>query len=307
MIMKRVLLISFICCISRIVSAQQVPLYTQYMLNDFVFNPAITGTSDYYQAKSDNRYQWVGITDAPRTYILSVYGPHRTKDMGFGGYVFNDVTGPTSRTGAYGAYAYNVRLKEDLRLSMGLSVGLLQFKIDGSKVILHDEGDPSFGHEMYIDYVPDANMGLYLYASNYYFGFSASQLINNKIGFNELQSLGINKLKSHFMVHGGYTYAINDDFDLSPSLMVKYVSPAPVQFDLGLKCVYQKTVWAGFSYRTKDAFSFLLGYNHEEQLFFGYSYDVTFTNIKKYSSGTHELLIGARFNKIRLSKSRSKI
>lgn len=306
MIMKKIFVIIGIISFGAI-SAQQVPLYTQYMLNDFVFNPAITGTDDYYQAKSDNRYQWVGITDAPRSYILSVYGPHRTKDMGFGGYVFNDVTGPTSRTGAYGSYAYNIRIKEDLRLSLGLSMGLLQFKIDGSKVILHDEGDPSFGHNMYIDYLPDANLGTYLYASNYYFGMAASQLLNNKVGFSDLEALGLNKLKSHFMIHGGYLYAIGSNIDIEPSLMIKYVAPAPVQFDFGLRAAWQKRVWAGFSYRTKDAASILLGYNHEELLFFGYSYDFTLTNIKKYSSGTHELMIGARFNKIRQSKSRSKI
>lgn len=306
MSMKKFIVILGIISVG-VVSAQQVPLYTQYMLNDFVFNPAITGTSDYYQAKSNNRYQWVGITDAPRTYILSVYGPHRMYDMGFGGCVFNDVTGPTSRTGAYGSYAYNIRLKDDKRLSMGLSVGLLQFKIDGSKVVLHDDGDPSFGKDMYIDYIPDANFGTYLYAEKFYFGFAALQLFNNRVSFKEVDALGVNKLKSHFMAHGGYTYSINQDFDVEPNLMVKYVGPAPVQVDLGVRALWRKTVWAGMGYRTKDAMSVIVGYNHEEQLFFGYSYDFTLTNIKKYSSGTHELMIGARFNKIRQSKSRSKI
>jgi len=305
--MKKIIVITGIVLICSAIKAQQVPLYTQYMFNDFVFNPAITGTVDYYQAKSNNRYQWLGITDAPRTYILSVYGPHKTRDMGFGGYVFNDVTGPTSRTGVYGAYAYSVKLNDDIKLSMGLSLGLLQFKIDGSKVILHDEGDPSFGHSLYIDYVPDASAGVYMYSEKYYFGMSASQLINNKISFSDVEALGINKLKSHFMAHGGYKFAIGDNFEIEPNLMVKYVNPAPVQLDIGVRGIYQKMVWAGFGYRTKDACSILVGYNHKELLFFGYSYDITLTNIKKYSSGTHELLVGARFNKIRQSKSQSKI
>lgn len=306
MIMRKIFVIFALVAFGT-VQAQQVPLYTQYMLNDYAFNPALTGTSDYYQAKSNNRYQWVGITDAPRTYVLSVYGPHRTYDMGFGGCVFNDVTGPTSRTGAYGSYAYNIRIKDDKRLSMGLSMGLLQFKIDGSKVILHDDGDPSFGQEMYIDYIPDASFGTYLYAEKFYFGIAAQQLFNNRVSFKELDALGVNKLKSHFMAHGGYTFKVHPDWDVEPMLMIKYVKPAPIQFDMGVRGVWRKTVWAGMGYRTKDAMSILIGYNHEEQLFFGYSYDITMTNIKKYSSGTHELMIGARFNKIRMSKSRSKI
>jgi type IX secretion system PorP/SprF family membrane protein len=110
-------------------TAQQMPQYTQYILNDFALNPAIAGTQDYYQVKSNYRSQWTGIVDAPVTYILSVYGPHKSKDMGFGALVFNDVTGPTSRAGLYLSYAYNIKIKNDIRLSLGLSAGLLQFKI----------------------------------------------------------------------------------------------------------------------------------------------------------------------------------
>jgi len=303
--LQLIIYIFLIMCLSG--HSQQLPLYTQYMMNDFVFNPAITGTQDYYQAKSNNRYQWVGITDAPRTYILSVYGPDRMKDMGFGGIVFNDVTGPTSRTGAYGSYAYNIRIQDDIRLSMGLSAGLLQFKIDGSKVVLYDDGDPSFGGEMYSKYMPDATFGSYIYASDFHFGLSISQLFANNVNFNDLESYGVNKLKNHFMIHGGYTYKLNHEIDIEPFMMIKYVSPAPLQIDFSVRAVYQKNAWAGLAWRTKDAISLLVGYNHEEQLFFGYSYDITLTNLRKYSSGTHELMIGARFNKIRQSKARAKI
>lgn len=293
--------------IGNIVFSQQVPLYSQYMLNDYVFNPAIAGTKDYYQAKSNNRYQWVGITDAPRTYVLSVCGPHRKLDMGFGGYIFNDVTGPTSRTGLYGSYAYNVRIKDDLRFSSGLSLGLLQYKIDGSKIILHDVDDQTLANGLYVDYLPDANLGLYLYSTKYTFGISANQLFNNNIKFSETEQLGINRIKSHFMVNGSYLLDINNDFQIEPSLMLKFVSPAPIQVDINARVIYKKMAWLGFSWRTKDALAVMIGYNYQDQLLFGYSYDITTTTLKKYSSGTHELMIGVRFNKIKQSKWRAKI
>ncbi len=287
--------------------SQQLPLYSQYMFNDYVFNPAVAGTKDYYLAKSNNRYQWVGINDAPRTYILSVYGPHKTKDMGFGGFVFNDVTGPTSRTGLYGSYAYNVRIKDDIRFSSGLSLGILQYKIDGSKIILHDAGDQALSDGMYVDYMPDANLGLYIYSKKYSFGIAANQLFNNNIKFKEVDQLGINKIKSHIMLNGSYLFDINDDFEAEPSLMLKFVSPAPIQFDLNARVIYKKMVWLGFSWRTKDAFSIMVGYNFKEQLMFGYSYDITTTTLKNYSSGTHELMLGVRFNKIKQDRWRAKI
>jgi len=287
--------------------AQQTPMYTQYMLNDFAYNPAIAGTKEYYQAKSNNRYQWIGITDAPRTYVLSVYGPHRKLDMGFGGLVFNDVTGPTSRLGVYGSYAYNVRIKDDLRFSSGLSIGLLQYKVDGSKITLHDEGDPSLGNNMYVDYLPDATMGIYFYATKYSIGLSVAQLFSSNVKFNELEQLGLNRLKRHMMLHGSYVFNINEDFSVEPMLMLKFVAPAPIQADINARVIYRNMVWAGFGYRTKDAASILVGYNYQDQLIFGYSYDMTFTDLRKYSSGTHELMIGARFNKIKQSKWRAKI
>ncbi len=287
--------------------AQQTPMYTQYMLNDFAYNPAIAGTKEYYQAKSNNRYQWIGITDAPRTYVLSVYGPHRKLDMGFGGLVFNDVTGPTSRLGVYGSYAYNVRIKDDLRFSSGLSIGLLQYKVDGSKITLHDEGDPSLGNNMYVDYLPDATMGIYFYATKYSIGLSVAQLFSSNVKFNELEQLGLNRLKRHMMLHGSYVFNINEDFSVEPMLMLKFVAPAPIQADINARVIYRDMIWAGFGYRTKDAASILVGYNYQDQLIFGYSYDMTFTDLRKYSSGTHELMIGARFNKIKQSKWRAKI
>ncbi|NSW45754.1 MAG: type IX secretion system membrane protein PorP/SprF [Bacteroidales bacterium] len=303
----RVLIIAIMLLAFNELLAQQTPMYTQYMLNDFAYNPAIAGTKEYYQAKSNNRYQWIGITDAPRTYILSVYGPHRKFDMGFGGMVFNDVTGPTSRLGVYGSYAYNVRIKDDLRFSSGLSLGLLQYKVDGSKITLHDEGDPSLGSNMYTDYMPDASMGIYFYAMKYAVGISVAQLFSSNIKFKELEQLGINKLKRHIMLHGSYIFDINDDFSVEPMLMLKFVAPAPIQADINARVIYRNMVWAGLGYRTKDAASILVGYNYQDQLIFGYSYDITFTDLRKYSSGTHELMIGARFNKIKQSRWRAKV
>ena len=80
-------------------SAQQLPVFTQYIFNKYVFNPAVTGTEDNFSATANYRYQWQGITDAPRTYILSLHGPHKFKNFGLGGALYTDVTGPTSKTG----------------------------------------------------------------------------------------------------------------------------------------------------------------------------------------------------------------
>lgn len=287
--------------------AQQTPMYTQYMLNDFAYNPAIAGTKEYYQAKSNNRYQWIGITDAPRTYVLSVFGPHRKYDMGYGGLLINDITGPTSKLGIYGSYAYNVKIKDGLRFSSGLSLGLLQYKIDGNKITLHDEGDVSMAHEMYVAYIPDATMGIYFYSNKYSAGIAVNQLFGTKVDFKNLEEQELNRLKQHITFHGSYLYEINNDFSIEPFLLIKFVSPAPIQFDINARVIYRNMFWGGIGFRTKDAASILIGYNYQDQLIFGYSYDLTFSDLRKYSSGTHELMIGAKFNKIKENRWRAKL
>ena len=81
--------------------------------------------------------------------------------------------------------------------------------------------------------------------------------------------------------------------------MLKGTFPKALQFDINTRVIYQKMVWLGLSYRTGDAMSVLLGYTHEERIYIGYSYDITLSDLQKYNTGTHEIMIGYRFNDIR--------
>jgi len=280
------------------VFGQQVPHYTQFMFNGYAINPAIACTHNYYQIRMNGRFQWAGITDPPQTNSLSVYGPHATKDMGFGGHLYTDVTGPTSRTGIYGSYAYNLILNDLMRLSMGLSFGMVQNKIDGTSITVFDPNDPALLNSSASAFVPDATFGLFLYSPDFHVGFSVSQLFNNKLNFYDTQ-IGINRLKSHFYLTGGYKYRINYDFAIEPSIIIKGTVPVPIQVDFNVRGIYQEMVWLGLSIRSQDAFSFLLGYMHQNKFIFGYSYDISISDIRKFNSGSHEILLGMRFNAIK--------
>ncbi|MBN2669525.1 MAG: type IX secretion system membrane protein PorP/SprF [Bacteroidales bacterium] len=285
--------------------AQQIPHFSQFWFNEYLLNPAFAGTKPYYQAKSNNRYQWVGVDDSPKTFILSGFGPERKKDMGYGAQVFSDVTGPTSRLGFYGSYAYNLRIKDDIRISMGLSLGLLQFKIDGSQIIWHDQGD-LYGDAVYVEYLPDADFGTMVYAENWHGGIVAKQLFNYKLKFNDVDALGFNRLKTHFIAHGAYRYDFNDDWSAEAFAQIKMMLPAPIQLDLGARAIWKKMAWAGLSWRTMDAVSIMIGYEYEEQISFGYSYDITTSKLNQATTGTHEIMIGFKFSKIKKSSEKSK-
>lgn len=279
-------------------AAQQSPHFTQYMFNDFVINPALAGTKDYYQISSNHRFQWVGLADPPLTNTLSINGPHGKLPMGFGGYIYNDVTGPTSRTGITGAYAYNIEINRDIRISGGISIGLMQYKLDGAQLTVKDNSDLAIQPVVYNAYVPDAGIGFYAYADEWYAGFSVSQLFNNKLNLLE-EPIGINKLKSHFYLTGGYKYEINRDFTAEPSIIIKGTAPKAYQFDLTARVIWQEMAWGGISYRMKDAISILMGYIYDEQFYFGYAYDIGTSGLRKFNSGTHEIMIGYKFNDIK--------
>jgi type IX secretion system PorP/SprF family membrane protein len=297
--MKKLLNILFLLILMvQGILAQQSPHFTQYMFNDFVLNPAVAGTNDYYQIRSNHRFQWIGMTDPPHTNTLSIYGPHSRLPMGFGGYFYNDVTGPTSRTGITGSYAYHITLSEGMYLSGGLSFGLMQYKFDGTQINIKDKSDLALQSVVNSSYMPDAGVGFYFYTEQYYAGFSASQLLNNRIKVYDVKS-DLNRLKSHFYLTGGYKYELNDDIIIEPSTIIKVTARRAFQFDLTARAIYKESYWGGLSFRMKDAVSVLLGYSYQNKFSFGYAYDMGINGLRTFNSGSHELMIGYRFNDVK--------
>ncbi|MBL7910482.1 MAG: type IX secretion system membrane protein PorP/SprF [Bacteroidia bacterium] len=277
--------------------SQQLPQYTQYMLNEMAINPAVAGKDDFADVRSNNRYQWIGITDAPRTYMLTLHGPIKSKNMGIGMNLYTDIVGPTRRTGLNFSYAYHLKLKEDMFLSMGLSAGVLQWGIDGSKLVLRDSGDENLLSTYQTTYVPDFGAGIYFHKKDrFYVGLSLPQLYQAPIKLYD--GAGKNsRIINHFNLNAAYKFDLGDDFKIEPSFLVKYAIPAPPKMDIGARVIYQEQIWLGGAYRHNDAFTALVGYFYKNYLMIGYSYDFTTTNIKKYSTGTHEIMLGIRFSK----------
>ncbi len=277
---------------------QQLPQFTQYMFNDFVINPAIAGTQNYYQIRTNHRFQWVGLADPPMTNSISFYGPSEKYDMGFGGYIYNDVTGPTSRTGLTGSYAYNIAVTDQMRLSMGISFSMLQYRVDGTQLNPKDVSDPSILNMVSTSYMPDAGLGAYLYGDGFYAGLSVSQILNNKVSVFDNKN-DDNRLKPHFNLTGGYRFEINEDWAVEPSVIFKATAPKEVSFDITAKVDWQKMVWGAVSYRYHEVVALIIGYSYQDTFIFGYAYDIGINSIRKYNTGTHELMIGYRFNDVK--------
>ncbi len=277
--------------------SQQIPMYSQFFFNNYAYNPAIGGTQKTVDVSSNHRYQWVGLTDAPRTYTLTVNGPTKNNKMGLGGMLFTDHVGPTRRTGIQFSYSYIFKINEKIKLSLGLSAGILEWKVDAHKITLYSAADQVLVNSVMRTIVPDATFGFHLFHDKWYFGASAPNLLQSKLRFDNSQNTGLSKLEDHYYINGGYKFDLTDDLQLEPGLIVKYIDPVPVQLDVMARLIWKKQLWIGGVYRTMDAASAMIGYTYNNNLSLGYSYDFTTSNLRNYSTGTHELMLSVKFVK----------
>ena len=294
-LMKKI--IPKIICLLFVVSllkAQQYPLFTNYVLNDFGFNPAIAGTTDYLDVRMTYRTQWTGIDGGPNTRIISAQSALKSVPLGVGGYIFSDVAGQLKRTGVSGALCFGQDIGDIGKIGLGVSGGFYNFKLD--KDFLAEEGaDMTLGNAMDGKWVPDLSVGTYFQMNNGAFvGFSVPQILSQKINFNTDQNPARTNLIPHYYVMGGYRYKMSDKVTLEPSVLVKIANAAPVQFDLSLRALLNEKYWVGGSFRSQDAVTAMLGYEISRRMSVAYAYDFTLSDLKNGSKGSHEITLALR-------------
>lgn len=303
--MKRIFGLLLAICFCGSMYAQQLPQITQYMNNNYAINPAIAGMYDYYQVNTTIRNQWAGVNDAPRTNVISIYGRHN-KNIGLGGIIYNDVTGPTSRIGSAVSYTYKLSLNKKIDLSFALQGGFTQFKIIKDLQTEH-VNDPLLQGGDVVRTLPDATFGINLSGSNWYFGAALPQLLSSELNlmdddvaklYDQYSSDG--KLARHIYILGSYKHNINSLLSLEPNIFVKAVEGASTQVDFGVKTQYKDLVWFGTNYQVNNDLSslaILLGYNINNRFNIGYSYGLPTSSYSSYYSGSHEFMLGVKLVK----------
>ncbi len=296
--MKKLYILALFFGIASIASAQQISQKTQFHLNKFSFNPAIAGSVDHIPIMVNVRQQWVGIDDAPASQTFSVHA-FTGKSMGMGLLLYNDVAGPARSTGANISAARHFQLKKTDRnhhswLSVGMGASFYTFTVDAEKLTTDPDetrNDPAIDRLLAENskLSTDLSFGVYLTHTEWFAGISVANLIQtDRDIFTE--SLNPNNLKRTYYVMGGYKYDLNQTYAIEPSTLIKGTQSGVVQADILLKGFYQKH-YLGFSYRTSDAVAILLGLSVDKSLEFGYSYDITTSNLSNYNNGTHEFTL----------------
>jgi type IX secretion system PorP/SprF family membrane protein len=312
MIRKVYIIILLLIPATAYVNAQQLPLYSQYVMNGYLLNPSIAGSDGFTSFNLTAREQWLGFTDAPQTRSFSFQTrllkksfvikqrsvnnrklrPSSKGRVGLGGFIYHDRNGAVERIGFQGSYAYHIFLRND-QLSFGLSGGLFQFRIREEEITYLDDGDMVIEEGVRKNlYVPDANFGVYYLNYRYFAGFAINNLFQSYLKFGN-QALDEYKQIRHYYLMGGYRFEINRDHEIEPSGLIKATERLSIQADIGVKYYYRQDYWAGLVFRTNGTAITVLGVRIK-QLHIGYAFDYNLSSIRKYSWGSHELVLALK-------------
>jgi len=276
------------------IQAQQAPMYTHYMNNTLVVNPAYAGSRDALTVTAINRMQWVDFEGAPVTQSLTMHTPLSNEHMGIGLSVLNDKIGPTNTTSLVFDYAYRFNLTENSKMAFGLSVGVNLFQADLSALQLDVQNDPVFLNNINNHATPNIGFGAYYSRERFYAGFSIPNLLEtsySEIDQGNGKSL-IGKEQRHYFFIAGALFHVGDNLDFKPTSFVKVTVGAPIEADLTASFIIQKRFLLGAMFRTGDAIGGLIGFDITDQLHLGYSYDWSFgLQTFRYNKGSHELVL----------------
>jgi type IX secretion system PorP/SprF family membrane protein len=297
---KKMMKVRFIWLILMLLSsaatwAQQQPMYSQYMFNMMNINPAYAGSRGVTSGTALYRDQWVGIPGSPKTSSFSLDMPLYEKKIGLGIQLYDDRLGIERSSGINASYAFRIQITNSGTLSLGLQAGLLNYRANYSEVRTFQPNDPSFSQNI-SGLLPAAAAGVYYNSDKFYIGFSTPALLKTKISYdNSTDVTSVTGRDLHLFLASGFVVSLNQDLMLKPSVLVKAVSGAPVEYDLNTNLWIQNTLALGFSYRTGDALVGMIEFQMNKQLRFGYAYDKTFSNLGSLNTGTHELMLRMEF------------
>lgn len=271
------------------ISAQQETQNTFYMFNASLLNPAYAGSSDALCIVADVRNQWTGWKGAPRSTCLTMHTPLVIESVGLGLNVLNDVIGSTSRNSIFSDFSYRIRLnKNNDKLAFGLRAGVDLINNNFTKLEVNDNTDPIIQNS-FNKTLLNTGAGVYVYGTRYFVGLTAPKVIPNKTNdFSNFSS----KEALHIYLIGGYVFKINSLWDVKPGACVRYTANAPLSMDGNLSVLFNQKIWFGVIYRHGSAAGANIMYNFTPSIRLGYAYDYSLTNMNKYNSGTHEVLLG---------------
>ena len=293
---RTLLIIAAILAIALPGLAQQNSLFTQYMFNGLVINPAYTGSHESITATAASRSQWTGLKGAPQTQIASIHSPLKFSRSAAGAILMHDQVGVTNQYMVYGTYAYRIPVSKNGKISVGGQAGVTYYQanlLDANIVTANNQQDPTFASND-SRFLPNLGIGAYYYTKRSYVGLSLPTLINNRWNSQDANTA---RQKRHYFLSAGHVFDLGPNVKLKPNVLLRWEEGGPFQYDLNANMLFKNVVWVGVSYRMKDSIDGLLEFVINNQLNIGYSYGYPTSSLASVQSGTHEIVLNYRIKK----------
>ena len=238
--------------------AQQLPTFTNYANNWSLLNPAAVAPDflldDYYRLsiQAGYRQQWLGIEDAPKTQTLAFSWMPEDHPIIIGGQLINDNTGAIGLTGAYGQFAYRIKLDSKQHFAMGLDVGLVQYRAKVTEIRFLEKNDISASQDG-VRLYPDFGIGIFYQLSNWlYGGLSVPQTFGLTHTFKaENRKYQLTRARHYYALAGANWYLNREKTTyLAFSTWAKYLPQAPFTLDFNTRYYFQEVFWLGLGIGT---------------------------------------------------------
>ena len=299
--MKRLQLLAVVLLAAIVSNGQQLTASSFYDMYGTLHNPATAGSQKHGVLGGLFRTQWSGMPGAPQTGLLFGSTYLQKSKIGLGAYLYNDVTGPTTRNGLQMAYAYHIPMKNDASFSLGVEARVQQFTYDKSSLQGSlGPNDPVIqGNEK--RFKGDAGFGVAYTSSKLQLGASVSQLVQSKL--NLYEGTGSTdeeaKLYRHYYLHGNYNWQVDNVTKIIPNLLFIYLPNAPLEAQGGARVEHNNLFWYGLTWRANQAWLISAGVRIKEKFNIGYSFDIYTTPLSIYDKGSngHEIMLRYDFIK----------
>ncbi len=275
--------------------AQQDPIFTQYMFNGQIFNPAYAGMWEKIGFTALVREQWAGINRAPLTEAISFHTPLNNESVGLGFNIMNDTYGREKRLSVLADYAYEVYLTPRRRLRFGVKFGFVNYKNPLTEYELYPDGefDRAFAEDIDLSFLPNFGIGAFLYEDNYYVGLSIPKLVENDFKDNFHNYSTKAEVRTIYL-NGGYVFQFltGNKLVFKPTAMIRASWDIPVQWDLAANFLIVEKLWVGVMNRSNNAVCVMAQWMFNNNMRVGFAMDVTYNDIFPYQNGTYEFTIG---------------
>lgn len=284
--------------------AQADPLFTQYWALPTLLNPAATGNTDFLRIRGGARLQWIGIENAPKSFLATADMPFKlmNKRIGAGVIMWQESLGLFSNLLLSAQGSYKLKAFKGT-LGIGVQLGYYNTRFRGSDVFIPDNDDYHQGNDPGIPTQDlsgnafDISLGLNYTHKYFNVGISGLHLTNPKINMNiegsesnEMQQYETELPRAIYFDANSNIELSNTLFTLQPSLLIG-TDLSDFSADITMRATYNKFITFGLGYRWNEAICVMIGAEFKN-FFLGYAFDYPTSSIAKASAGSHELVAG---------------